>query len=388
MVTLARPSAPNAHTKMQTFPTPRRVDVLHTASGGIPIVGGMNHDAAHKYIYMLAAVVADLLRLVVPEWADDLDLTSVEDVSAEYLDEDHRKRLGDMVWKVRFRDGQLADGQKPYILVLVEFQATVNRDMAKRIREYTGMLLDRLVRNGVVAREGGLPRVLAVVVYNGSERWTAIGEEDHLAPVPSARAERDLALLQPQLYRRIDENSRSEHDWPEHNLVAATVRLQGGASPDELLPRLLDEANRFGGPGRRAFRQALHAWAKALWADEMGAEAPFPSFEELEQEKETEMTTMLHARWERHYAKLRAEGREQGLAQALEEGLADGRTRLRRQAALRFGTATAERFSASLAKLASREDLDRVSEWIIECESGEDLLTRVYTIASPAAELD
>lgn len=380
MVTLVRPSAPNAHTKMQTFPTPRRVDVLHTASGGIPIVGGMDHDAAHKYIYMLAAVVADLLRLVVPEWADDLDLTSVEDVSAEYLDEDHRKRLGDMVWKVRFRDGQLADGQKPYILVLVEFQATVNRDMAKRIREYTGMLLDRLIRNGVVAREGGLPRVLAVVVYNGSERWTAIGEEDHLAPVPSARAERDLALLQPQLYRRIDENSRSEHDWPEHNLVAATVRLQGGASPDELLPRLLDEASRFGGPGRRAFRQALHAWAKALWADEMGAEAPFPSFEELEQEKETEMTTMLHARWERHYAKLRAEGREQGRA--------DERSRLRRQAALRFGIATAERFSASLAMLASREDLDRVSEWIIECESGDDLLTRMHTIASPAAELD
>lgn len=348
----------------------------------------MNHDAAHKYIYMLAAVVADLLRLVVPEWADDLDLTSVEDVSAEYLDEDHRKRLGDMVWKVRFRDGQLADGQKPYILVLVEFQATVNRDMAKRIREYTGMLLDRLIRNGVVTREGGLPRVLAVVVYNGSERWTAIGEEDHLAPVPSVRAERDLALLQPQLYRRIDENSRSEHDWPEHNLVAATIRLQGGASPDELLPRLLAEANRFAGAERRPFRQALHAWAKALWADEMGAEAPFPSFEELEQEKETKMTTMLHARWERHYAKLRAEGREQGLTQGREQGLADGRTRLRRQAALRFGTDTAERFSAGLAMLASREDLDRVSEWIIECQSGEDLLTRMYTIVTPAAELD
>ena len=82
---------------MQTFPTPRRVNVLHTARSGIPIVGGMNHDAAHKYIYMLATVVADLLRLVVPEWADDLDLSSVEDVSAEYLDEDHRKRLGDMV---------------------------------------------------------------------------------------------------------------------------------------------------------------------------------------------------------------------------------------------------------------------------------------------------
>ena len=49
--------------------------------------------------------------------------------------------------------------------------------MARRVREYTGMLLDRLIRNDVMAREGGLPRTLAVVVYNGGERWTAIGEE-------------------------------------------------------------------------------------------------------------------------------------------------------------------------------------------------------------------
>ena len=350
----------------------------------------MDHDAAHKYVYMLAAVVADLLRLVVPDWADDLDLATIEDVSAEYLDEDHRKRVGDMVWKVRFRTGRLADGQRPYLLMLVEFQSTVARDMAKRIREYTGMLLDRLIRNDVVAREGGLPRVLAVVVYNGRERWTAIGEEAHLAPVPSARAERDLALLQPQLYRRIDENSGSEHDWPEHNMVAATIRLQRSASPRELQPRLVAEVRRFAGADRRAFRRALYAWARALWEDTMGAEAAFPSFEELEQEKETEMTTMLHARWERHDASMRAEGHARGLAQGREQGrkqgLADERARLRRQAALKFGVGTAERLSAGLAMLASREELDRASDWIIQCESGEDLLTRVRSAIAPNGE--
>ena len=354
----------------------------------------MDHDAAHKYLYMLAAVVADLLRLVVPDWVDDLDLATIEDVSAEYLDEDHRKRLGDMVWRVRFRAGRLADGQRPYLLLLVEFQAAIDRDMAKRIREYTGMLLDRLIRNDVVAREGGLPRVLAVVVYNGRERWTAIGEENHLAPVPSARAERDLALLQPQLYRRIDENSRSEHDWPELNLVAATIRLQCSPSADELLPRLLAEARRFAGADRRAFRQALHAWAKALWVDKMGAEAAFPSFEELEQEKEIEMTTMLHARWEQHDANIRAQGHEQGLAQGIaqgreqgrEQGLADERTRLRRQVVLKFGASAAERLSDGLAALASRDGLNRVSDWIIECESGDELLTRLRSILAPDDE--
>ena len=149
--------------------------------------------------------------------------------------------------------------------------------------------------------------------------------------------------------------------------MAATVRLQGSATAGELLPRLLTEARRFAGEERRAFRQALHAWAKALWAHMMGAEAAFPSFEELEQEKESEMTTMLLARWERHDASVRAEGRELGRADE----------RLRRQAALKFGTGTAERLSDGLSTLVSREDLDRVGDWIIECESGEELLARV-----------
>ena len=278
-----------------------------------------------------------------------------------------------MVWKVRFRSGELADGSRPYILVPVEFQSTADRHMARRVREYTGLLLDRLVRNGVMAREGGLPRTLAVVVYNGGERWTAIGEESHLAPVPSALAERDLALLQPQLYRRVDAGAGSEQDWPENNLVAATARLQRSATPDELWPRLSAEARRFPGPARQAFRQALHAWAKALWEDGTGAEAAFPSFEELEQE-EREMPTILQARWARHEAELRAEERESGRA--------DERVRLRRQAALKFGPGTADRLAGHLAGLTTREDLDRVGDWIIECESGDELLSRLRSIAS------
>ena len=366
----------------------------------------MDHDAAHKYLYTLAPVVADLLRLVVPDWAEQLDLAAPEDVSTEFLDEAHRKRVGDMAWKVRFRNGELADGSRPYILLLVEFQSTADRHMARRIREYTDMLLDRLIRNDVMAREGGLPWTLAVVVYNGGERWTAIGEESHLARVP-ALAARDLALLQPQLYRRIDANAGSEQDWPEHNLVAATVRLQRSATPDEIWLRLSAEARRFSGPTRGAFREALHAWAKAMWANETGAEAAFPSFEDLEQEKQ-EMATILQARW----ADLRAEERELGVAQGRELGVAQGRElgvaqgrelgvaqgrelgvaqgrelgradeRIRREAALKFGTSTADRLVDHLASLTTREDLDRVGDWIIECESGDELLLRLQSIAS------
>ena len=70
----------------------------------------MNHDAAHKFIYSLPEVTADLLRLVAPDWVDELDLATLEDRSSEYLDAAHRKRVGDMAWRVCFRKGRAADG--------------------------------------------------------------------------------------------------------------------------------------------------------------------------------------------------------------------------------------------------------------------------------------
>ena len=77
---------------------------------------------------------------------------------------------------------------------------------------------------------------------------------------------------------------------------------------------------------------------------------------------------------------MRAEERELGLAQGRELGRAD--ERIRRKAALKFGTGTADRLAERLAGLTTVEDLDRVGDWIIECESGDELLARLHSIAS------
>ena len=337
----------------------------------------MDHDAAHKFIYALHEVVADLLRLVIPEWVDELDLTTLEDLSPEFFDDEHRKRAGDMVWRACFRDGTLGNGEQPCLLVLIEFQSTVDRNMAKRMREYTDLLLERLARRGVVRREGGLPWVLPIVVYNGSERWTAPGEASELAPLPSARVERDLMPLQPQRYRRLDAGARSPDDWPAENRVAATVRLQrSGSSRELLLARLREEMERFPGAGNEAFRRALYAWAKALEADRTGGGLELPSFDEMERAEGIEMTTLLEANLNRWDARVRAEIIER---ERVEEG-----RRLGRQAALKFDAQTAERLSVLLEGMTVREDLDQVSDWIIECATGEELLSRVSALRAPA----
>ena len=350
----------------------------------------MDHDAAHKYIYALREVVADLLRLVIPDWVDELDLTSLEDLSSEFFDDEHRKRAGDMVWRACFRDGTLGNGEQSCLLVLIEFQSTVDRNMAKRMREYTDLLLERLVRRGVVKREGGLPWVLPIVVYNGSERWTAPGEASELAPLPSARVERDLMPLQPQRYRRLDAGARSPDDWLAENRVAATVRLQrSGSSRELLLARLREEMERFPGAENEAFRRALYAWAKALEADRTGGGLELPSFDEMERAEGVEMATLLEAnlnRWDaRVRTEIRAEIRAEIQAETTERERVEEGRRLGRQAALKFDAQTAERLSVLLEGMTVREDLDQVSDWIIECATGEELLSRVSALRAPAS---
>ena len=261
--------------------------------------------------------------------------------------------------------------------------------MAKRMREYTDLLLERLVRNAVPEREGGLPWVLPVVAYNGSERWTAPGEVSELASLPSARAERDLALLQPQRYRRLDAGARSPDDWPAENRVAATVRLQRSGSSRDLLARLREETERFPGAENEAFRRALYAWAKALAADRTDDGLELPSFGEMERAEGVEMTTLLEANLNRWDAKVRAEYVAEGVERGRAEGIARGRAEegkrlLGRLATAKFDTFTAKRLSGLLEGLTAREDLDRVSDWIIECPTGEEFLSRVSALRVPA----
>ena len=92
------------------------------------------------------------------------------------------------------------------------------------------------------------------------------------------------------------------------------------------------------------------------------------------------MPTVAEAAWDRWDAKVRAEGVEQGLRQSR----AAERARLGRQAALKFGARTGERLLELLEGLSAGEALDQVGDWIIECSTGEDLLSCVSALQAEA----
>ena len=60
------------------------------------------------------------------------------------------------------------------------------------------------------------------------------------------------------------------------------------------------------------------------------------------------------------------------------EGRTEGQAApMRRLAARKFGPETAERVAGCLAALADPERAGEIGEWLLECESGEELLGRV-----------
>ena len=121
------------------------------------------HDPIYRRLFGFPRMVGDLLRAVGhPDWLGDVDLDTLERLSAEHVGDHGQQRRGDAAWRVRFRDGWL------YLLVLLEFQSSSDSRMALRNLEYTALLyreLDRARRE--LGTPGQWPPVLPVVLYNG-----------------------------------------------------------------------------------------------------------------------------------------------------------------------------------------------------------------------------
>ena len=200
------------------------------------------HDAAYKDLFSHPRMVEDLLRgFAAPEWSGALDFSTLEKLPAEYVSDDLRRRHGDLVWRLRFRETWL------YLLVMLEFQSSTDPYMAVRILVYTGLLYQDLIRRGALGADGRLPPVLPVVLYNGRPRWAApVEAADLIAPVEEA-----LARFQPsQRYFLLDQGRHGEDDLPRRNLVSALIAFENSRSAAELPKLLAALSDWVRGPGR------------------------------------------------------------------------------------------------------------------------------------------
>ena len=341
----------------------------------------MEIDAAWKRLFALPVMVEHLLRAVAPELARRLDFTVMEQLAANWTRPaggadpgTGAQRYADAVWRIRYAGADAAHT----LVLLLEFQSTVDPDMAARTLAYTGLLREHLRRQDRLDPDGEL-RTLAVVVYSGAKPWSAAGAAGAVPVSPGGTPR--LTVVAP--YRLLDSRRGSADDSTGRNPALAVLGVEGATTPAQAaarmqamaawLPQVLADRD-----VRREFGASVAAWLAAT----MPRLFPSAGDEEVGSigvglfEEEDEMTT-LHLRAKEWEAEWLRQGMAQGMAQGLERGLAQERSLLREQAARKFGAAVGEALARRLESASDAEELRDIGILIIDCADGAELLARV-----------
>ena len=337
------------------------------------------NDPGYKRLFSRPAMIRDLLSgFAAQGWSDTLDFGSLDALPANYVSRDLHQRHSDLVWRIRFQGERWL-----YVIILLEFQSTVDQRMAVRMLTYTGLLYERLIADGALQENDKLPPVLPIVIYNGARRWNAPTRLHELIATGPSTA---LAVYQPSLrYFLLDHGRVQSTGLPPGNLVSALVALETSRNPAETAAatdRLIELLTEYDDP---ALTEAFSAWVDALLLPRTPANASPDPLTRLK-----EVRTMLAERvqeWTREWVEQgRTEGREQGRTEEHEHSLAAERTLLRRQAARKFEAATAERLAGAIADMDDPERLAEVGEAIIDCNSASDLIERIRIVCRQDAE--
>ena len=335
----------------------------------------MLHDENYKRLFASPLMVQDVLRACLPAHRlAAADLASLSELATEYISDELRTRHGDTVWHLRL------GRRRVFLLVLLEFQAQDDHWMALRILTYSGLLYQELVRNQAPEVAGErLPAVLPVVLYNGTEPWTAAPEMRALiTPVGPW-----LAPYQPaQRYYLLDLQRVPADDLPYRNLLRAVARLEQSRTPEDVVRAVRALRRWLPRRGAEELRRAFVDWVRQIAGGLAPPGAPPPLARTLE---EASMTLVERvAEWPKQWLR---EGREQGIAEGREQGLTQGvdqqRALLCRMAAARFDADTAARLADLLAPIADPERLAEVGDWLVRCDTATEFLAR-FDPASPA----
>ena len=187
------------------------------------------YDQGYKQLFSHARMVEDLLRgFVAGEWLEQLDFDTLDRVNATFVSPEYQKREGDIIWRIQSQ----AHGGEIYIYLLLEFQSTVDEEMALRMLVYVGMLYQEIVKNRKPQETRLLPPVLPLVLYNGKKQWnSAQALSQRIAQAPL-----QIREYQPEMrYLLIDESRLLDSDLAvERNLAAAMFSIERSRTPQDL----------------------------------------------------------------------------------------------------------------------------------------------------------
>ncbi len=286
---------------------------------------------------------------------------------ASFVTEHLGQRHTDMLWRI----GTTAGGWV-YILILLEFQSTVDRRMALRMMDYTSTIWMRLGKEDL-GPGGEYPFVLPVVIYNGERRWTAARDiADLLGPVP----EELLGYGPRQRYLLIEMRAQDPASLPHDNVLAMIARFEQ-APTAELLEELIGVLSDWlGVVGEPELDAAFWEWIERVLTLRHG-----PKGEKLQRtlrERREDRGTMTLIERARKWGEERDQlWLQKGIEQERQASIQRERELVFRQVTRRFGPGTAEQLLPVLERISDPEGIAQVADAVIECENGEEFLRRV-----------
>ena len=330
------------------------------------------HDASYKKIFAHRRTVADLLRGFAGKLAGHLEFSTLERLPASFVTEHLGQRHADMLWKI-----QTTDGSWLYLLVLLEFQSTVDHDMALRMLDYTVRVLQGL---GSDDRGPGdkYPPLLPVVIYNGERRWTAATDIRELfATMPDQL----LGYRPRHQYLLLDLRALDPTALPPENVVSLIAMLERARSQRQLEKLGASLADWLLRVGETRLLDSFEAWIRQVLSR---TDAAGRTLELRTRSEEEEMATLAERvrKWGDELNQQWLEkGIEKGIERGIEQGIEQGRQQGERQmvfrlAAHRFGPGIAEQLAPLLDQLSDPDRIAAVATMVLECETAEEFIAR------------
>jgi hypothetical protein len=283
-----------------------------------------NHDDGYKLLFSHPAMVEDLLcGFVAEDWVTQVDFSTLEKVSGNYVSDDLRERESDIVWRVRWGGESWL-----YIYILLEFQSTVDPYMSVRVMSYEALIYQDIIRQKLVPPSGKLPPVFAAILYNGRGRWNAPRDiADLIEAMPGG-----LDQYRPHLRFFLLDIGRIEDHGPEssRNLVAALVQLEKSREASAVERVLITLSEVLKEPRHAELHRAFTVWITRVLLPARIPGVVIPEVASLQ-----EVRAMLtDIDWTRES---RQQGFEEGSEKRRQEDLKVLRETLLRRLTLRFG---------------------------------------------------
>ncbi len=321
------------------------------------------YDKCYKSLFSNPEMVKDLLiGFLNADWVCELNFDTLERVNTMYISDKLHERESDIVWKIKWRGNDL------YILILIEFQSTIDSFMAVRMLAYIALLYQDIIKQDVVVRnEKKLPPVLPLVLYNGEQPWNAPASFEELM---ADNLPKLLKKYQPCFRYWILDEGRCimPEEIEENNVVVPLIALEQSSQPQDMLGIVKRLVRRLKGPEFDSLRRSYTIYLnRSLQAKKI--------LSSIEYQDLNEVDYMLSARIDAWQKQFEEEGRAKGFAEGLAKGEMEGELAvIEHMLEKRFGSALSIEQIIFLQNRSSEELLE-ISGRLLEANSIEEIFS-------------